>query len=78
MAPEVLSEMVYTSACDIYSLAVVIYCLLSGTMPFNKSNPGKIMVRFKKILFFLLFGFIVFSPLVCFVLSDDIFQMTFI
>lgn len=46
MAPEVLSETVYTPACDVYSLAVVIYCLLSGTMPFNKSNPGKILVRF--------------------------------
>ena len=45
MAPEVLSELSYTPACDIYSTAVVMYILLSGTMPFSKSNQGKILVR---------------------------------
>ena len=44
LAPEVLSEFHYTRACDIYSLGVVIFILLSGTMPFNKSNAGKILV----------------------------------
>jgi serine/threonine protein kinase len=40
MSPEVLSERVYTPACDIYSIGVVMYILLSGTMPFSKSNQG--------------------------------------
>ena len=45
IAPEVLLESVYTRACDIYSVGVVLFILLSGTMPFSKSNKGKILVR---------------------------------
>jgi serine/threonine protein kinase len=44
MGPEVLSDMIYTPACDIYSLGVIMFILLSGTMPFSKSNKGKILV----------------------------------
>ena len=54
MAPEVLTEMCYTPLCDIYSLGVLTFILLSGTMPFNKSNKGKILVRF---LIFNIFDF---------------------
>ena len=66
MAPEVLSEFHYTRACDIYSLGVVMFILLSGTMPFNKSNAGKILVRTLHIyismyyLFFCLFIFLIY------------------
>lgn len=55
MAPEVLTEMCYTPLCDVYSLGVLTFILLSGTMPFNKSNKGKILVRFLKFSRFLRF-----------------------
>ena len=46
MAPEVLQES-YDSKCDLWSLGVVMYVLLSGYLPFQ--GPNKFEV-FKKIL----------------------------
>jgi calcium-dependent protein kinase len=36
-APEILFDRGYTSQCDLWSLGVVGYCLLTGTMPFTGS-----------------------------------------
>ena len=43
MAPEVIAQTVYTPACDVWALGVVFYVLLSGSMPFSKSNPGRVL-----------------------------------
>ena len=42
IAPEVMIDTVYRPACDIWSLGVMFYVLLSGLMPFSKTNHGKL------------------------------------
>ena len=42
IAPEVVADTVYCPACDIWSLGVMFYVMLSGLMPFSKTNPGKL------------------------------------
>ena len=42
IAPEVMIDTLYHPACDIWSLGVMFYVLLSGLMPFSKTNPGKL------------------------------------
>jgi len=37
MAPEVLDG-AYNEACDMWSIGVITYCLLSGYPPFNAEN----------------------------------------
>jgi serine/threonine protein kinase len=44
IAPEVLSDTIYTSKCDIWSLGVLTYVLFSGLMPFSKLNHSKALV----------------------------------
>ena len=44
MAPEVIKDMSYTTGVDMWGLGVVIYILLSGTMPFDGKNEAKILV----------------------------------
>ena len=46
MAPEVLTES-YDNKCDIWSLGVIMYVLLSGYLPFQGPNKYEV---FKKIL----------------------------
>ena len=38
MAPEVLKRHLYTAACDMWSLGVVAYILLSGRRPFHSRD----------------------------------------
>lgn len=37
-APEILSNKKYTESCDLWSLGVILYALLTGEMPFRRQN----------------------------------------
>lgn len=47
MAPEVLNSS-YTNKCDLWSLGVVVYVLLIGTMPFDDKNTEILMEQIMK------------------------------
>jgi len=46
MAPEVLHNS-YTAACDLWSLGVVVFALLSGCLPFSDSSPEEVARRIR-------------------------------
>lgn len=39
-APEILSNKKYTESCDLWSLGVILYALLTGEMPFRRQSEG--------------------------------------
>eukprot|EP01098_Paradermamoeba_levis_P010034 TRINITY_DN419_c0_g2_i2.p1 TRINITY_DN419_c0_g2~~TRINITY_DN419_c0_g2_i2.p1 ORF type:complete len:341 (+),score=62.29 TRINITY_DN419_c0_g2_i2:72-1094(+) len=49
IAPEVLTEETYGPACDMWSLGVIIFVVLSGTQPFYGNNPKEVLERIKKV-----------------------------
>lgn len=48
MAPEILSEKPYGSACDIWSVGVVMFILLSGEPPFYHEDNFELFELIKK------------------------------
>lgn len=48
IAPEVLSKEGYGQECDIWSLGVIMYMLLSGKIPFNGADMGEIFDNIKE------------------------------
>jgi calcium-dependent protein kinase len=44
MAPEVISGK-YTNACDVWSLGILLYVMISGRAPFNGANDNEIMSK---------------------------------
>ena len=46
-APEVLYEEGYDMRCDLWSLGVVTYALLSGEPPFNGKNTAQLEKKIK-------------------------------
>lgn len=47
IAPEVLAGE-YNEKCDVWSIGVILYILLSGRPPFNAENDEKIMAKVRK------------------------------
>ena len=46
MAPEVLDGL-YDKACDMWSLGVITYCLISGYPPINADTDQKLFFKIK-------------------------------
>ena len=46
IAPEVL-ERNYNELCDIWSLGVILYLMLTGCAPFNGANDGEIHAKIR-------------------------------
>lgn len=44
MAPEIIDGYPHTSACDIWSLGIILFMMLSGAYPFNLKNVEKEIV----------------------------------
>ena len=47
MAPEVLKQEKYGNACDYWSIGVVAFVMLSGTMPFYEDDNFKLFEQIK-------------------------------
>lgn len=45
MSPEVLQEMKYTPACDVYAFSLITYEILSGQKPFNDLNFSQLALK---------------------------------
>ena len=48
IAPEVISNKQYDERCDIWSIGVILYILISGRPPFDGNNDDEIAVKVKK------------------------------
>lgn len=43
MAPEIFTSLSYNEKCDIWSLGVILYCMLTGRPPFNGYSDQEII-----------------------------------
>ena len=48
MAPEIILSSKYNEKCDLWSLGVILYCLLTGRPPFYGDSDQEILERVKK------------------------------
>lgn len=48
MAPEIFNESQYDEKCDVWSLGVIMYVLLTGQPPFYGNDDYQIIERVKK------------------------------
>jgi calcium-dependent protein kinase len=46
IAPEIL-EGKYTEKCDLWSIGVILYCMISGSPPFSGDNDKEILEKVK-------------------------------
>ena len=67
-APELITHSMYTSACDIWSIGVLLYYMATGTLPFQSNNIHKL---YNKILS----GYVPFNTEINFELRDLISKM---
>ena len=48
IAPEILHQKPYGIMCDYWSVGIVAFVMLSGTMPFNEKDHVKLFEKIKK------------------------------
>lgn len=51
MAPEILEQLPYNKSCDLWSIGVVLYILLSGTPPFYDEDNFVLFEKIKNVDF---------------------------
>ena len=45
-SPEIIERKAYVGTeCDVWSLGVILYVMLTATMPFDDSNPGDFLIK---------------------------------